>query len=58
MAEREAVLGFAVEIISAHISKNTMRADQLQGLIQQVSTHSLPSSKYLSHHFSQQQQCR
>ena len=36
MAEREVVLGFAAEIISAHISKNTMRADQLPGLIQQV----------------------
>ena len=36
MAEREVVLGFAAEIISAHISNNTMQTDQLPGLIQQV----------------------
>jgi predicted transcriptional regulator len=36
MPDREVVLGFAAEIISAHISNNTMQTDQLPGLIQQV----------------------
>jgi predicted transcriptional regulator len=36
MAEREVVLGFAAEIISAHISNNAIQTDQLPWLIQQV----------------------
>jgi predicted transcriptional regulator len=36
MADREVVLGFAAEIISAHISNNAMQTDQLPWLIQQV----------------------
>jgi predicted transcriptional regulator len=36
MAEREVVLGFAAQIISAHVSNNTLQTDQLPGLIQRV----------------------
>jgi predicted transcriptional regulator len=36
MAEREVVLGLAAEIVSAHVSNNTVPVDQLPGLIQQV----------------------
>jgi len=36
MTEREVLLGLAVEMISAHVSNNAMRTDQLPGLIQQV----------------------
>ena len=36
MAEREVVLGLAAEIVSAHVSNNTVPVDQLTGLIQQV----------------------
>ncbi len=31
MAEREVVLGFAAEIISAHVSNNTLQTDSYQG---------------------------
>jgi predicted transcriptional regulator len=36
MADREVVLGFAAEIISAHVSNNAVHTDQLPKLIQQV----------------------
>jgi len=36
MAERELVLGLAVEIISAHVRNNTVSTDQISTLIQQV----------------------
>jgi predicted transcriptional regulator len=36
MAEREQLLQLAADIVSAHASNNTLRADQLPGLIQQV----------------------
>ena len=36
MAEREALLQLAADIVSAHASNNVLRADQLPGLIQQV----------------------
>jgi predicted transcriptional regulator len=36
MAERPELLGLAAEIVSAHVSHNTVPADQLSRLIQQV----------------------
>jgi predicted transcriptional regulator len=36
MAEREELLQLAVDIVSAHVSNNSLPTDQLPGLIQQV----------------------
>ena len=36
MAERDVLLGLASDIVSAHVSKNTVTPDQLPSLIQQV----------------------
>ena len=36
MAERQALLGLAAKIVSAHISNNAIASDQLPGLIRQV----------------------
>jgi len=36
MAERPELLGLAAEIVSAHVSRNAVEADQLSRLIQQV----------------------
>jgi predicted transcriptional regulator len=36
MAERPELLGLATNIVSAHVSRNAVTADQLPGLIQQV----------------------
>jgi predicted transcriptional regulator len=36
MAEREELLQLAADIVSAHVSNNSLPADQLPGLIQQV----------------------
>src|ERR1700750_2627762 len=36
MAEREELLQLAPDIVSAHVSNNSLLADQLPGLIQQV----------------------
>jgi predicted transcriptional regulator len=38
MAERPQLLAMAAEIVSAHVSHNTVSVDQLSGLIQQVFT--------------------
>ena len=36
MAERQELLGLATNIVSAHVSRNTVGVDQLSGLIRQV----------------------
>ena len=36
MAERPQLLGMATDIVSAHVSRNSVAVDQLPGLIQQV----------------------